>query len=82
MKVKKSMKQLKKDVMGELKKQFRPEFINRIDEIIVFHKLNDEDIKQIIDIMLNQVTKKEWQKKSYKFEIDNSVKELIAKKRC
>ena len=48
----------KKDVMGELKKEFRPEFINRIDEIIVFHKLNDEDIKKIIDIMLKQVTKR------------------------
>ena len=70
---------IKKDVMGELKKQFRPEFINRIDEIIVFHKLNDEDIKQIIDIMLNQVTKR-MAEKSCKFEIDNSVKELIAKK--
>ena len=70
---------IKKDVMGELKKQFRPEFINRIDEIIVFHKLNDEDIKQIIDIMLNQVTKR-MAEKSYKLEIDNSVKELIAKK--
>ena len=70
---------IKKDVMGELKKQFRPEFINRIEEIIVFHKLNEEDIKQIIDIMLNQVTKR-MAEKSYKFEIDNSVKELIAKK--
>ena len=70
---------IKKDVMGELKKQFRPEFINRIDEIIVFHKLNGEDIKQIIDIMLNQVTKR-MAEKSYKFEIDNSVKELIVKK--
>ena len=38
--------------MGELKKQFRPELINRIDDIIVFHKLEDEDIKKIIDIML------------------------------
>ena len=70
---------IKKDVMGELKKQFRPEFINRIDEIIVFHKLNDEDIKQIIDIMLNQVTKR-MNAKDIELEIDNSVKELIAKK--
>ena len=69
---------IKKDVMGELKKQFRPEFINRIDEIIVFHKLNDEDIKQIIDIMLNQVTKR-MEAKDIELEIDNSVKELIAK---
>ena len=65
--------------MEEVKRMFKPEFLNRIDEIIVFHKLNDEDIKQIIDIMLNQVTKR-MAEKSYKFEIDNSVKELIAKK--
>jgi len=69
----------KKDVMGELKRQFRPEFINRIDEIIVFHKLNDEDIKQIIDIMLNNVTKR-MQEKDISLEIDSSVKGLIAKK--
>ena len=77
--VEKDYETIKKEVMGELKKEFRPEFINRIDEIIVFHKLNEEDIKQIIDIMLNQVTKR-MAEKSYKFEIDNSVKELIAKK--
>ena len=65
--------------MGELKKEFRPEFINRIDEIIVFHKLNEEDIKQIIDIMLNQVTKR-LQEQNMELTIDDSVKELIAKK--
>ena len=70
---------IKKDVMGELKKQFRPEFINRIDEIIVFHKLNDENIKQIINIMLNQVVKR-MAEKDIKLEIDDSVKDLIAKK--
>ena len=70
---------IKKDVMGELKKEFRPEFINRIDEIIVFHKLNEEDIKQIIDIMLSQVTKR-LQEQNMELTIDNSVKELIAKK--
>ena len=59
--------------------KFRPEFINRIDEIIVFHKLNNEDIKQIIDIMINQVTKR-MQEKGYNLEIEDSVKELIAKK--
>ena len=75
----KEYESVKKDVMGELKKQFRPEFINRIDEIIVFHKLNNEDIKQIIDIMINQVTKR-MQEKGYNLEIEDSVKELIAKK--
>ena len=69
----------KKEVMAELKKQFRPEFINRIDDIIVFHKLEDEDIKKIIEIMLAQVTKR-LEAQNIKIEIDNQVKELIAKK--
>ena len=70
---------IKKDVMGELKKQFRPEFINRIDEIIVFHKLVEEDIKQIIDIMLGQVQNR-LKEQDYDVEFDNTVKEYIAKK--
>ena len=75
----KEYEDIKKDVMAELKKQFRPEFINRIDDIIVFHKLTDEDIKQIIDIMLKQVQKR-LKEQEYNVEIDNSVKELVAKK--
>ncbi|MCI9178283.1 MAG: ATP-dependent Clp protease ATP-binding subunit [Clostridia bacterium] len=70
---------IKKDVMGELKKQFRPEFINRIDEIIVFHKLTDEDIKQIIDIMIKQVENR-LKEQNMELQIEDSVKELIAKK--
>ena len=54
----KEYENIKKDVMSELKKEFRPEFINRIDDIIVFHKLTDEDIGQIIEIMLTQVQKR------------------------
>ena len=65
--------------MGELKKEFRPEFINRIDEIIVFHKLTDEDIKQIIDIMLKQVTKR-LKEQNIDLTVDDKVKDLIAKK--
>ena len=75
----KEYENIKKDVMGELKKEFRPEFINRIDEIIVFHKLTDEDIKQIIDIMLKQVTKR-LQEQNIDLSIDDKVKDLIAKK--
>lgn len=69
----------KKEVMAELKREFRPEFINRIDEIIVFHKLNDEEIAQIIDIMLKEV-KARMKKQKYEIEFAPSVKELIAKK--
>ena len=75
----KEYENIKKDVMGELKKQFRPEFINRIDDIIVFHKLTKEDINRIIEIMLEQVRKR-LKEQEYVVEIDNSVKELIAKK--
>ena len=75
----KEYENIKKDVMTELKKQFRPEFINRIDDIIVFHKLTDEDVKQIIEIMLRQVQNR-LKNQDYIVEIDDSVKELVAKK--
>ena len=75
----KEYENIKKDVMAELKKQFRPEFINRIDDIIVFHKLTEEDVKQIIEIMLRQVQNR-LKDQDYIVEIDDSVKELVAKK--
>jgi len=66
----------KKDVLAELKRQFRPEFINRIDEIIVFHKLQNEEIKQIINIMLKQVEKR-LDAQDIKIEISEKVKDKI-----
>ena len=75
---KKEYEEIKKEVMAELKKELRPEFINRIDEIIVFHKLTDDDINQIIDIMLKEVVNRlKEQKYDIKFEPD--VKDMIAK---
>ena len=44
---------MKSNVMGELKKSFRPEFLNRIDDIIVFHPLSEDDIKEIVKLMLD-----------------------------
>ena len=75
----KEYEQTKKEVMDEVKRELRPEFINRIDEIIVSHKLNDEEVSQIIDIMLVEVTKRLNEQK-IKIEIDKSVKDLIASK--
>ena len=69
----------KKQVMAELKKTFRPEFINRIDEIIVFHKLTKNEINEIIDLMLKE-TKKRLEAQGIEISIDKSVKELISKK--
>ena len=66
--------EIKKEVMSELRKQFKPEFLNRIDEIIVFHKLTDEDISKIIDIMLKEV-KERLSEKKIELSIDNSAKE-------
>ena len=74
----KEYEEIKKEVIQELKKELRPEFINRIDEIIVFHKLNTEDLKQITKIMLKQIEKRLKEKKYY-IEIDESVIDLIVK---
>ena len=76
--IQKEYENTKKDVMAELKKEFRPEFINRIDEVIVFHKLSDEEIKQIIELMLKQVQNR-LKERNINVKIDESVKELIAK---
>ena len=46
---------MKNRIMGELKKVFRPEFLNRIDEVIVFHKLQKVEIKEIVDLLLRRV---------------------------
>ena len=70
----KEYQNIKKEVMTELKKTFRPEFINRIDEIIVFHKLTEEELTKIVDIMLEQI-KKRLIEKEIKIEIDKSAKD-------
>ena len=75
----KEYENIKKEVMAELKKSFRPEFLNRIDEIIVFHKLTEIEIRSIIDIMLKEVEKR-LQEQKISVEIDSAAKELIAKK--
>ena len=76
---KKDYEETKKEVMAELKKQFRPELLNRIDDIIVFHKLENKDIEKIIDLMLNQVIKR-MKAQDIEIEISDDVKKLIAEK--
>ena len=75
----KEYEDIKKNVMAELKKELRPEFINRIDDIIVFHKLNDDEIRSIIDLLLRNVEQR-LVEQGLNIKIDKSVKELIAKK--
>lgn len=74
----KSYEELKNNVMGELKKAFRPEFLNRVDEIIVFHQLDQEQIKQIVGIMFNEV-KNRLKQNNIEVDITDTAKELIAK---
>ncbi len=76
---KEDYEETKKEVMAELKKQFRPELLNRIDDIIVFHKLENKDIEKIIDLMLNQVSKR-MKAQDIEIEISDEVKKLIAEK--
>ena len=69
-----------KDIMtSELKKTFRPEFLNRIDEIIVFHPLREDDIKSIASLMLNQVIKRLEEREVY-LTVTDAARDLLAKK--
>ena len=74
-----SYKDIKKNVMDELKRTFRPEFLNRIDDIIVFHQLSEENIKEIVGIMINKLVER-LKTKDIILEIGDDVKEFIAKK--
>ena len=71
--------EIKKSVLSELKRELKPEFLNRIDETVIFNKLSKEEIRKIIDIGLNKVIKR-LNAQNYFLNIDDSVKELIEKK--
>src|SRR5881409_3823931 len=70
---------MKEAVQEELKRQFRPEFLNRIDEVIVFHKLTIDDVKLIVDLLMRRV---EEQLKSKDIDIDltDAAKSLLAER--
>lgn len=64
--------------MEELKRSFRPEFLNRIDEIVVFHSLQDEHLLKIADILTRQVNKR-LSENGLELQVEQSAIELIAK---
>lgn len=68
----------KSRVLDEVKRVFRPEFLNRIDEIIVFSSLTDDDLKQIVEIMLQEVTKR-LVHANLKLELSDSAKQELVK---
>ena len=69
---------MKEKIMVEVKDIFRPEFINRVDELIVFHQLKEEDISQIAKLMIDQVAKR-LAEKGMKLQYNNQVVNLLAK---
>lgn len=69
---------IKTDVLGELKKMFRPEFLNRIDEIIVFRQLTGDEIKEIAKIMVRELVNR-VQAQGIDVEVDDSVYEYLQK---
>ncbi|MEN8262992.1 MAG: ATP-dependent chaperone ClpB [Nitrospirota bacterium] len=69
--------QIRKYVMDDLKKEFKPEFLNRIDEIIIFHSLNKELLVKIVDIQINRM-KRYLQEKHIDIELTKSTKAHLA----
>jgi ATP-dependent Clp protease ATP-binding subunit ClpC len=70
---------MKNRIMGDLKKVFRPEFLNRIDEVIVFHKLAKGEVKEIIDLMINRV-RVQVAEHELQLELADEAKDLLAEK--
>ncbi len=70
---------MKNNVMGELKRTFRPEFLNRIDDIIVFHPLDEEHLKKIVGLMIDTLAKR-LKQSAITLEVSDDAKVFLAKK--
>lgn len=71
--------EMKENIMEDLKRTFRPEFLNRIDEIIVFHALEQEHINQIVDLMVKDLMKR-LKALDIKIQVTDEAKKLLAEK--
>jgi ATP-dependent Clp protease ATP-binding subunit ClpC len=69
---------MKERVLNEMKKTFRPEFINRIDEIIVFHQLTEEQLRQIVDLLVKDLQERLAERK-LNIELTEEAKSWLAK---
>ena len=74
-----SYKGMKKKVLDEMKKIFRPEFLNRIDEAIVFHPLSKEDVRSIVDLMLEKVTQR-LSEQELTLKVTDGAKDFLVEK--
>ena len=70
---------MKQKVNDELKKHFRPEFLNRIDDVIVFHQLTSDQIIEMVDLMIGRV-EKQLKAKDIDLELTDKAKSLLAKR--
>ena len=77
---KKDHENMKNKVMEEVKRLFKPEFLNRIDDIIVFHTLSKDEIGQIVDLMINSVNKRTLEQMKISIELDMDAKDYIVSK--
>ena len=75
----KSYSAMKDTVMAEVKHMFKPEFINRIDDIIVFHPLNEENVKEIVKLMTKEIVKRVKENMNIDINFTDDAITLIAK---
>ncbi|MDZ4230503.1 MAG: AAA family ATPase, partial [Dehalococcoidales bacterium] len=75
----KSYEGMKERLLDELKKTFKPEFLNRLDNVVVFHSLNKEHIRKIVDLMLTSVTQ-QLADKEIKLEVSERAKDFLGEK--
>ena len=77
---KKDYERMKGGVMEEVRRIFKPEFLNRIDDIMVFHVLNKEDIRKIVTLLLKTLEKRCAEQMEIHLTVTNAVKDFIAEK--
>src|SRR5438128_88743 len=70
---------MKNKIMGELKKVFRPEFLNRLDEVIVFHKLSRDEIKQIVELLMRHL-RETMAERELQIELSEGTKDFLVDK--
>jgi ATP-dependent Clp protease ATP-binding subunit ClpC len=71
---------MKDRVTAEGRKVFRPEFLNRLDDIIVFHQLNRAEVKEIADLMIHELQKRLKEERDVTLTLDASAWELLIQK--
>ena len=77
---KKDYSDMKNSVMEEVKQMFKPEFLNRIDETIVFHQLTKEDLKEILDILLKEINSRLDEQMQMNLRLTDKAKEFLIDK--